>query len=209
MISLKKHSLPALLLCIFLAACGSGGGDSNSSDSANADGLGGNPANPPTGATTDTGSPASPPSLGTGPSIPTPSGEETPDETTVAANSSLIAGNQNGSGHADGTGTDAQFFAPLGIARDSSGNLIVADRLNHVIRKVTPGGVATTLAGMPGISGYADGDGSAARFNSPWGVAVDSANNIYVTEFGSNAVRRVTAAGSVSTFAGSATEAPA
>ena len=81
------------------------------------------------------------------------------------------------------------FTAPNGIARDASGNLYVADTANGTIRKIASGGSVTTLAGLAENPGSADGTGSDARFNSPAGVAVDSAGNIYVTETSQNAVR--------------------
>ena len=73
---------------------------------------------------------------------------------------------------------------------------------NHTIRKVTPAGVVTTLAGLAGSSGSADGTGSAARFYHPSGVAVDSAGNVYVADCGNHTIRKVTPAGVVTTLAG-------
>jgi sugar lactone lactonase YvrE len=106
-------------------------------------------------------------------------------------------------GHADGTGTAASFNQPTGIAIDGSGNLYVADAGNDLIRKVTSAGVVTTIAGMPGVAGSTDGTGSAARFDSPRGVTVDGSGNIYVADAGNSSVRRITAAGVVTTLAGS------
>src|SRR5438477_252388 len=82
-------------------------------------------------------------------------------------------------GSADGTGSAARFNLPSGVATDSSGNVYVADTYNHMIRKITPAGVVTTLAGLAGNLGSADGTGSAARFNFPSGVATDPSSNVY------------------------------
>src|SRR4051794_15944523 len=85
-------------------------------------------------------------------------------------------------GYADGTGSAARFYEPGGVAVDANGNLYVADTNNCTIRMVTPGGVVTTLAGSPRMGDFADGTGSAARFNAPFGVAVDGNGNIYVAD---------------------------
>ncbi len=103
-------------------------------------------------------------------------------------------------GFGDGTGSNAWFYYPSGVAVDSAGNVYVADGQNDTIRKVTPAGVVTTLAGSPGQYGIIDGTGSNARFKGPSGVAVDSAGNVYVADYGNHAIRKVTPAGVVTTL---------
>src|SRR5260221_14651578 len=103
-----------------------------------------------------------------------------------------FAGPPGGAGSADGTGIDARFAIATsirgegqglrGMATDSAGNVYVADTFNHTIRKITPARVVTTLAGLAGMEGSADGAGSAARFLRPEGVATDSAGNVYVAD---------------------------
>lgn len=95
-----------------------------------------------------------------------------------------------------------KFFRPEGVAFDKAGNMYVADTGNHVIRKVSPSKVVTTLAGWPGSAGAANGTGSAARFFSPAGVAVDAAGNVFVADSGNNAVRKISPGGVVTTVAG-------
>lgn len=103
---------------------------------------------------------------------------------------------------ADGTGTDAQFDAPRGIAVDRAGTLYVADTRNNIVRKISTAGVVTTLAGTGGTEGGTNGTGAQARFNEPFGVAVDDAGNVYVADASNNAIRKITAAGVVTTLAG-------
>jgi sugar lactone lactonase YvrE len=116
---------------------------------------------------------------------------------------STLAGGTQGS--ADGTGTAAQFNQPDDIAIDNTGNLYVTDWANHEIRKVTPAGVVTTFAGN-GTGGFANGKGTAAIFNHPWGIAIDSKNNIYVGDEYNNMIRKITSDGTVTTLAGSGTQ---
>lgn len=127
----------------------------------------------------------------------------------------LLAGHGNHEGSADGSGTDARFNTPSAIAVDDAGNLYVADSGNNTIRKVTPAGVVTTLAGQPNrppgdscSDCYVDGVGSQARF---WigisglaftsGIAVDSTGQVYVGDAFNGAIRKITPEGIVSTLA--------
>jgi uncharacterized repeat protein (TIGR01451 family) len=110
-----------------------------------------------------------------------------------------LAGNHD---YRDGTGSNAGFGNLFGIAADSTGNVYVADNTYSTIRKITAAGVVTTLAGAPGISGSADGTGSAAQFYSPRGIAVDSAKNLYVTDQNNLTIRKITATGVVTTLGG-------
>lgn len=120
----------------------------------------------------------------------TPSGEVT-----------TLAGG-GASGHLDGVGTAATFSDPQGIAFDGQGGLIVADQNYSLIRKVTLAGVVSTLAGDPSNTGLADGLGPAARFDGPDGVAIDGTGNIYVADAYNHCIRKVSAAGAVTTLAG-------
>ncbi len=105
-------------------------------------------------------------------------------------------------GFTDGTGTTAQFNRPDGVAVDSSGTVYVADAYNHRIRKITPAGVVTTLAGS-GVAGFTDGTGTTAQFNYPYGVAVDPSGTVYVADYATSHIRKITPAGVVTTLAGS------
>src|SRR6478672_6955001 len=111
-----------------------------------------------------------------------------------------LAGNPPGS--VNGTGTQARFSAPSAVAFDSASNMYVADSNNHTIRKITPAGQVSTFAGLVANAGNVDGSGSNARFNQPSGLAVDSADNIFVTDRDNNSIRKITPTGDVTTVIG-------
>ena len=109
-----------------------------------------------------------------------------------------IAGLAGNIGSADGTNGNAQFYRPVGIAVDSSGNLYVADEYNDTIRMLTPMGtnwVVTTIAGLAGNNGSADGTNGNAQFNDPCGIAVDSGGNVYVADTFNDTIRMLTPMG--------------
>jgi sugar lactone lactonase YvrE len=123
---------------------------------------------------------------------------------TPAGVVSTLAGTAGQSGFADGIGAAARFYFPTGVATDSANNVYVADTDNHTIRKITPLGEVSTLAGVAGQAGSADGSGGAARFNFPKGVATDSAGNVYVADTDNHTIRKITPIGAVTTVAGTA-----
>jgi hypothetical protein len=112
---------------------------------------------------------------------------------------STLAGST--AGFLDATGASAQFSRPFGVAVDAGGTVAVADRDNHRIRKVTPGGVVTTLAGS-GSASFADGSGASASFNAPTGVAFDAGGNVVVADYSNHRIRIIAPSGAVRTLAG-------
>lgn len=217
--SSSTNRLATGLLCALLAACGGGSGGGSGDD-----GSTGSGAAPASGVST--GKPADTSS----PSTRTPA-DTTPQATQarfnqpvglamdsagnlyvadsanftvrkVAASGAVVtlAGAPGVSGSSDGIGLSARFSVLTGIAVDGSGNVYVAD--NSAIRKITPAGIVTTLAGVSGAAGDADGQGAAARFNHPWGLAAAADGTIYVADSGNYLIRAISTNGTVSTFAG-------
>lgn len=115
-----------------------------------------------------------------------------------------FVGQPGTAGTNDGNGSAARFNGPMGIVVDDAGNVLVADYRNCTIRRVTPAGEVTALAGSAGKPGSADGSGSGAQFSGPAAAAVDRVGNLFVADQMNDIVRRVTAAGSVTTPAGTA-----
>ncbi len=115
----------------------------------------------------------------------------------------MIIGDIGVAGASDGIGSQARFTSPAAIAVDSIGNIYVADMGNNTIRKISPSGEVHTLAGLAGKAGQIDGEGAEARFTAPSGIAVDKAGNVYVAEFATGAIRKISAAGLVTLLAGS------
>src|SRR5215475_7673317 len=120
---------------------------------------------------------------------------------------SLVAGDgsygYNGDG---GPAIEAKLYGPDDLAVDSYGNLYIADTWNNRIRKITPDGRITTVAGT-GVAGYS-GDGgpaTAAQLSFPSGIALDAAGNLYISDMRNNRIRRVSPAGLISTVAGNGT----
>lgn len=115
-----------------------------------------------------------------------------------------LAGMAGEAGSADGTGSAARFFTPNAVATGRGGYLYVADSHNNTIRQITtPGAVVTTVAGLPGVVGSADGTGSDARFNYPESLAIDGENNLYITDNLNYTIRKMTPERNVTTLAGS------
>lgn len=119
---------------------------------------------------------------------------------SVSGSVTTFAGSANG-GYGDGLGIAALFNNPAGIASDTSGNLYIADSFNNRIRKITPDGTVSTVAGN-GNAGYYDTDAANAEFYGPQGLAVDAQGNIFVADFGNSVIREITKGGVVKTVAG-------
>ena len=121
--------------------------------------------------------------------------------TPAAVVTTLLGKKGGGSGYTDGILDVAQVNSPSGIAFDAQGDILVADGNNACIRKISTTGIVSTLAGNGAVAGgYTDASGTAARFRSPFRLAVDAAGNIYVTDTDNHVIRKVTAAGVVTTY---------
>jgi sugar lactone lactonase YvrE len=186
-------------------------------------GTGGTTSTPPSTSTNMPATPAAPPVTSdstptTTPAVPAvtavvPITNITATASIAPGSISLFIGSILSSANIDGMGTSARFASGIeGIARDSLGNLYVADTQNCTLRKVSPDGMVTTLAGSPCVTSQSsafgpdivDGQGSAARFKAPSGVAVDKSGTVYVvdTDGYSSLIRRVSSTGVVTTLGG-------
>lgn len=116
----------------------------------------------------------------------------------------LLAGHVGGPGNINGSGSAARFEGMAGVALDAAGNAYVADKGDQTIRKVTPGGVVTTFAGVSGVAGGMDGAIATATFNQPMALAFDPSGNLIVVDAGNNTVRKISTQGVVTTLAGKA-----
>lgn len=122
--------------------------------------------------------------------------------TATAQLVSTVAGVLETPGFNDGQALSSRFFNPHGIAADGTGNIYIADRYNHTIRKISVDGTVSTIAGKAGFSGSQDGQGTLARFNEPWGLCVSEEGVVYVADTKNNKIRQVDLEGNVKTVAG-------
>lgn len=120
--------------------------------------------------------------------------------TSVSVSVTTLAGNGT-PGYADGAGINAMFNNPEGITVDGQGNIYVSDTYNNYIRKISPSGVTSTIAGNGSI-GFTNGPAAAAQFYAPQGLAFDGTGNLFVADFGNNVIRKISQAGGVSTYVG-------
>jgi hypothetical protein len=108
---------------------------------------------------------------------------------TSDGTTTIVAGQAGSRGSADGIGSEARFDLPAAIVAGGNGILYVSDSGNNTVRRITPDGTVSTIAGLPGVMGGADGTGAAARFGQPFGLALDAAGALYVADYANNSIR--------------------
>jgi sugar lactone lactonase YvrE len=123
---------------------------------------------------------------------------------TTQGVATTLAGSMGQQGSSDGTGGAARFNSPTRLASDSAGNVYVTDTGNSLIRKISPAGTVTTLAGQAGTCGTADGGGTLAQFCNPQGIALDQSGNLFIADTRNHTIRKIDPAGRVTTLAGKA-----
>jgi len=131
-------------------------------------------------------------------------GNHTIRKISVSGMVTTLAGKGGIAGNRDGSGDQARFNNPGGIAFDAVGDLFVADTANHTIRKISPAGLVSTLAGEAGVPGHSDGIAGVAHFSSPTAITLAPDGNLFVADTGNHLIRKITPDGLVSTFAGTA-----
>ena len=122
--------------------------------------------------------------------------------TTLAQTVTTLAGQLNASNSRDGLVATSEFNNPHGLALDEAGNIYIADRYNHTIRKITQAGIVSTIAGTTGVKGSRDGMGTNALLNEPWGLAVNKSGEVLIADTKNNKIRKIDIDGTVSTIAG-------
>ena len=197
----KSYSLRSATACILLLASAAASRSQTLTFNSSA-GYAGHGSVDGTGAAALFYQPAATAADGAGNIYVADSGNHTIRKITSAGVVSTLAGSTGTSGSANGTGSNALFFQPQGMAVDAAGNIYVADTGNSTIRKITSAGVVSTLAGSPGNVGSSDGAGTNASFSQPQGIALDTTTNLYVADYGNNTIRKITPAGVVTTLAG-------
>jgi len=120
----------------------------------------------------------------------------------IPGTTEVLVGSRGVPGSADGSGSSARFFIPRGLAVAKDGNVYVSDAGNHTIRRITPGGVVTTVAGEPGVSGSNDGPARQAHLNTPSGIDVDADGNVFIVDTFNHTIRELTTDGRLITVAG-------